>query len=76
MRLLTHNLLVCNIKACQAPGVQNFPLNLNITKWSDYDDESTMDCTKKLMTRLAEKIDWNALKETANKVSEIKLKLL
>ena len=69
MRLLTHNLLVCNRKTCQATGVVNFPLNLQVAKWEDYDDESTMDCTKPLMTRLAEKIDWNALKQTASTVS-------
>ena len=66
MRLLTHNLLVCNKKMCQAPGVVNFPLKLAIQKWEDYDDESTMDCTKPLMSRLAEKLDWDALKVTAN----------
>ena len=61
MRLITQNLLVCNKRACQAPGIQNFPLNLNVTSWSDYDEDSTMPCTRPLIAKLAEKIDWGAL---------------
>lgn len=61
MRLLTHNLLVCNKRTCTAPGVVNFPLKLAVTKWEDFEDDANMDCTKPLMTRLAEKLDWHAL---------------
>ena len=62
MRLLTHNLLVCNKKGCRAPGVINYPLKLSVNQWSEYDDDSTMGNTKALMTRLTEKLDWDALK--------------
>ncbi|MFO0117222.1 MAG: hypothetical protein ACK521_06285 [bacterium] len=42
MKLLTHNLLMCNRKSCTAPGVVNFPLKLKVTSWIDYDDESAI----------------------------------
>ena len=69
MRLITHNLLVCNRKTCQAPGITNFPLKLVVQKWQDFDDESTMPCTRALMSKLAEKLDWEALKNTVRSVS-------
>ena len=72
MKLLTHNLLVCNKKACQAAGVVNFPLKLEVSKWEDYDDESAMPMTKPLMTKLAEKLDWPALRQTVDTVSKSK----
>ena len=69
MKLITHNLLVCNRKACQAAGVINFPLKLNVTQWEDYDDESAMPMAKPLMLKLAEKLDWTALYQTVATVS-------
>ena len=69
MKLITHNLLVCNRKACQTAGVVNFPLKLNVTKWEDYDDESAMPMTKPLMLKLSEKLDWMALRQTISTVS-------
>ena len=69
MRLITQNLLVCNKRTCQAPGVVNFPLNLRVTSWSDYDEDSTMPCTKPLMAKLAEKLEWSALRQTVGQVS-------
>ncbi len=64
MKLLTHNLLMCNKKTCMNTGVKNFPLMLRCDKWADYDDETAIECTKTLMLRLAEKLDWPALRET------------
>lgn len=69
MKLLTHNLLMCNRKSCTAPGVVNFPLKLKVAAWLDYDDESAIQCTTPLMKRLAEKLDWAALRATLETVS-------
>lgn len=52
-------------------GVNNFPLKLSVKAFVDYDDESAIECTKPLMSRLAEKLDWNALKLTLASVSLI-----
>ena len=61
MKLLTHNLLICNRKSCTAAGIVNFPLKLKVIAWVDYDDESAIQCTAPLMKRLAEKLEWPAL---------------
>ena len=71
MRLLTQNLLVCNKRTCQAPGIVNFPLKLTVNSWKDFDDDSTMPCTKPLMAKLSEKIEWPALRETVGQVSAL-----
>ena len=70
MKLITHNLLVCNKKACQAAGVVNFPLKLVVDKWEDYDEETAMPMTKPLMSKLSEKLDWPALHQTVDTVSD------
>ena len=62
-------MLVCNKRTCQAAGVVNFPLKLTVGEWSDYDEDSSMPCTKPLMSKLAEKIEWPALRSTVNSVS-------
>jgi len=69
MKLLTHNLLMCNKKTCMNMAVNNFPLKLVVTKWEDYDDESAIECSKTLISRLAEKLDWQALRTTLATVS-------
>jgi hypothetical protein len=69
MKLLTHNLLLCNRKSCINMGVTNFPLHLKVDKWVDYDDDAAIENTMALMTRLAEKLEWSALKSTVDKVS-------
>ena len=61
MKLLTHNLLMCNKKTCMNKGVNNFPLQVRCDKWVDYDDETAIACTKALMSKLSEKLDWQAL---------------
>lgn len=50
-------------------GVKNFPLALKCDKWVDYDDETALPCSKNLVRRLAEKLDWPALSETLASVS-------
>ena len=69
MRLITQNLLVCNKRTCQAPGVINFPLRLIVNSWNDYDDDNTMPCTRPLMAKLSEKLEWGALRQTVGEVS-------
>ena len=71
MRLITQNLLTCNKRTCQAPGIVNFPLKLTVANWNDFEDDSTMPCTKPLMTKLSEKLEWGALRETVNSVSPL-----
>ena len=64
MKLLTHNLLICNRKQCTGTGIVNFPLKLNVAAWVDYDEESAIQCTAPLMKRLSEKLEWPALRQT------------
>ena len=76
MRLLTQNLLVCNKRVCQTAGVVNFPLQLIVNTWNDFDDDSAMPCTRPLMAKLVEKVDWNALRQTVSTVSKSFIYLL
>ena len=69
MKLITHNLLLCNRKTCINVGVKNFPLKLTVQEYKDYDDESALECNKNLMKRLLEKVEWQALRETVSTVS-------
>ena len=62
MKLITHNLLMCNKKTCMGTGAKNFPLLLRVDEWLDYSDENAIECTSALMKRLAEKLDWPALR--------------
>ncbi len=61
MKLLTHNLLMCNKKGCT---INNFPLQINSVKQSvvnyGYDQE--------LVTRTLKKLDLPALTEAAKSV--------
>ena len=61
MKLITHNLLMCNKKGCT---VNNFPLKLIATKVEKYEEEALVEYSKPLMQRLAEKIDIDALRVT------------
>ena len=60
MKLITHNLLMCNRKGCTQ---NNFPLNVAATKFEDFDSEQSLEFTKGLMQRLFEKLDLAALKK-------------
>ncbi|KAI8807941.1 hypothetical protein BJ742DRAFT_810091 [Cladochytrium replicatum] len=62
MRLLTHNLLQCHVKACA--GNNNFPLKIEdaeLENSPDDDVEVNLDFARRLLT----KIDWPALVATA-----------
>ena len=50
-------------------GVKNFPLAIKVTKWTDQDDENALPCSKPLMSNLATKLEWQALRETVASVS-------
>jgi len=73
MKLLTHNLLICNRKACSGAGIKNFPLRLKVSEWSDYDEDTAIACTTPLVKRLAEKLEWGALRETVASVSKVRM---
>jgi multifunctional methyltransferase subunit TRM112 len=69
MKLLTHNLLICNKKAC-AKGGNNFPLKL-VAK----DTKKTeIEYNKELLIRLIDRLDWNALVQTVESVSSNSIK--
>ena len=61
MKLITHNILMCNKKGCTT---NNFPLKVVATQVEIYNEESAMEFTPKLMHRLLEKIDYTALYQT------------
>ena len=61
MKLITHNILMCNKKGCTT---NNFPLKLEATKVEFYTEDSLMEYSKPLMQRLFEKIDMDALRVT------------
>ena len=49
MKLLTHNMLICNKKGCTS---NNFPLKLVATVTKDMEAENTVELTNELMLRL------------------------
>ena len=61
MKLITHNILMCNKKGCTT---NNFPLKIIATKVERYDEDSAMEFTVPLMQRLLEKIEYSALYST------------
>jgi hypothetical protein len=65
MKLITHNLLMCNKKGCTQ---NNFPLKIVANKVQEFEGEQGIEYSKGLMTRLAEKLDWPALRLTINSV--------
>lgn len=54
MRLLTHNLLVCNVKGC---SVNNYPLKIKPTAVEKQETEFNPDFVRHMLPKL----DWNAL---------------
>eukprot|EP00744_Colponema_vietnamica_P008018 GILI01011465.1.p1 GENE.GILI01011465.1~~GILI01011465.1.p1 ORF type:complete len:122 (-),score=37.17 GILI01011465.1:55-420(-) len=62
MRLLTHNLLMCNRKGC---STNNFPLRINATNVTS---EST-DFNPDLIRNVLPKLDWAALSQTVGELS-------
>eukprot|EP00347_Sterkiella_histriomuscorum_P018846 403343946 len=63
MKLITHNILMCNRKGCNG---NNFPLKLVVNTWKDLDAENAQDYNPALIQRLLEKIEWNALRQTVS----------
>ena len=61
MKLITHNILMCNKKGCTQ---NNFPLKLVANKVEMYGEDSLMEYSKPLMQRLMEKLDMDALRAT------------
>ena len=55
MKLMTHNILMCNRKNC---NTNNFPLKLVANKVSDLEGEEVMTYNKALMQRMLDKIEW------------------
>ena len=66
MKLITHNLLMCNKKGCTT---NNFPLKLVAHTVELYKEEAQMAYTKELMSRLAEKLDMDALRTTVKELN-------
>ena len=62
MKLITHNMLMCNKKGCTT---NNFPLIVKAAQVDLYNEESQMAYSKALMQRLLEKIDYPAFYNTA-----------
>jgi multifunctional methyltransferase subunit TRM112 len=70
MRLFTHNLLTCNVKACVATAsrsstisTSNFPLKIEIDEGGLKQEESEF--RPEATARLLQKLDWSALREAA-----------
>ncbi len=61
MKLITHNILMCNKKGCTK---NNFPLKLVVKTYSDFEPENAQEYSPALMHRLLEKLDWGALRST------------
>jgi multifunctional methyltransferase subunit TRM112 len=67
MKLITHNILMCNKKGCTK---NNFPLKLAVKSFSDFEPENAQEFSPALMHRLLDKIDWPALRSTVQSVPE------
>ena len=67
MKLITHNILMCNKKGCTK---NNFPLKLAVKTFSDFDPENAQEYSVNLMQRLLEKLEWSALRSTVASIPE------
>ncbi|KAF0689868.1 Aste57867_18713 [Aphanomyces stellatus] len=70
MRLLTHNMLLCNIKACVATARQqanaaplNYPLKIEVDNDNGIDISET-NFSKDFMLHILKSIDWHGLCQT------------
>lgn len=61
MKLITHNILMCNKKGCKQ---NNFPLKLVATKVQEFETEQAIEYSKALTQRLASKLEWPAMRST------------
>ena len=64
MRLLAHNLLICNMAECQQ---RSFPLSIEIEESVVRETEFSLVNIKKLI----KKLDWPALHKTALRLGEV-----
>ncbi|RHZ01811.1 hypothetical protein DYB37_007566 [Aphanomyces astaci] len=76
MRLLTHNMLVCNIKACVATARQgenalplNYPLKIQVDNESGIDITDT-NYSKDFVLHILKSIDWTGLVQTVAQKDE------
>ena len=63
MKLLSHNLLICNVSKCET---NNFPLKIEVEKSVYRESEFSSDNIK----RLLKKIDWPGLVKTVSEMGE------
>lgn len=68
MRLLAHNLLMCNVKTCDK---NNYPLIIIVTKSQIIESEFK----KEALIKLIPKLDWPALYKTVTLVNKKPFKL-
>ena len=61
MKLITHNILMCNKAGCTS---NNFPLKLVANNVKFYEEAALMEYSKPLMQRLLQKLDLGALQHT------------
>ena len=72
MRLFTHNMLCCNVKACVATSQRsaakpaNFPLRIEVAEGGI--EQRATDFVPELAARLLSKLDWDALRQTAGEL--------
>eukprot|EP01099_Mayorella_cantabrigiensis_P005395 TRINITY_DN4313_c0_g1_i2.p1 TRINITY_DN4313_c0_g1~~TRINITY_DN4313_c0_g1_i2.p1 ORF type:complete len:146 (-),score=24.50 TRINITY_DN4313_c0_g1_i2:68-442(-) len=64
MRLLTHNMLVCNVKGCMNT-TKNYPLTISVDKLTKSESEFNSDFIQSLIPKL----DWPALVSAAQQIS-------
>ncbi|ETV72828.1 hypothetical protein H257_12185 [Aphanomyces astaci] len=79
MRLLTHNMLVCNIKACVATARQgenalplNYPLKIQVDNESGIDITDT-NYSKDFVLHILKSIDWTGLVQTVAQLNHPEL---
>ncbi|RHY58817.1 hypothetical protein DYB34_003143 [Aphanomyces astaci] len=79
MRLLTHNMLVCNIKACVATARQgenalplNYPLKIQVDNESGIDIADT-NYSKDFVLHILKSIDWTGLVQTVAQLNHPEL---
>jgi multifunctional methyltransferase subunit TRM112 len=73
MRLFTHNMLCCNVKACVATSQRsaaakpaNFPLRIEVAEGGI--EQRATDFVPELAARMLSKLDWDALRQTAGEL--------
>ena len=75
MRLFTHNLLVCNVRACVATASRaadappaNFPLRIEVAAGEGSLRQEATEFRPEAVARLLQKLDWPALRAAASQL--------